>query len=336
MRGGRVSPHHLLPRPPRRALGLHHADRGGAGGSAGSPRQRQPDRGRRRRRHGPALRGLARPLSETRLPVRGRRRAARQGRQELHDGERPRRRDRGLRGARQGGSRCLRARRARAVDALGRARLRPRIRPRGVQRRRGFRLQHGRHGEQGPQHLQRQIRARLPRNGDRHRLRQHRSDHRARVFPQLDRQPHHLPRLVPALPQGGPDGLPRPGVLVGRTLAAGAPHRRGALLEGTAILRGCRPPRPSGAADAIPRDQQLLHGDGLREGRRDRAHAEDADRRDGFPPRHGPLFRALRRNGRDGRGFPGRLRRCDGARPVALRPLVCAIGNAAGLGEGRV
>ena len=44
------------------------------------------------------------------------------------------------------------------------------------------------------------------------------------------------------------------------------------------------------------------------------------------------LFRALRRNGRDGRGFPGRLRRRDGARPVALRPLVCAIGNAAGLG----
>ncbi len=34
------------------------------------------------------------------------------------------------------------------------------------------------------------------------RLRQHRGDHRARVFPQLDRQPHHLPRLVPALPEG--------------------------------------------------------------------------------------------------------------------------------------
>ena len=40
-----------------------------------------------------------------------------------------------------------------------------------------------------------------------------RGDHRARVFPQLDRQPHHLPRLVPALPEGGPDGLPRPGIL---------------------------------------------------------------------------------------------------------------------------
>jgi aminopeptidase N len=40
----------------------------------------------------------------------------------------------------------------------------------------------------------------------------HRSHHRARIFPQLDRQPHHLPRLVPALPEGRPDGFPRPGV----------------------------------------------------------------------------------------------------------------------------
>jgi aminopeptidase N len=51
------------------------------------------------------------------------------------------------------------------------------------------------------------------RDGDRCRLRGHRGDHRARIFPQLDRQPHHLPRLVPALPQGRADGLPRPGIL---------------------------------------------------------------------------------------------------------------------------
>ena len=60
------------------------------------------------------------------------------------------------------------------------------------------------------------------------------------------------------------------------------------------------PVRPS----AISRDQQLLHGDRLREGRRDRPHAQDDRRRRGFPARHGPLFRALRRHGRDGRGFP--------------------------------
>ena len=37
---------------------------------------------------------------------------------------------------------------------------------------------------------------------DRHRLSGHRDGHRARVFPQLDRQPRHLPRLVPAVAEG--------------------------------------------------------------------------------------------------------------------------------------
>ncbi len=32
------------------------------------------------------------------------------------------------------------------------------------------------------------------------------------------------------------------------------------------VRRGCRPPRPSGAAERLSRDQQLLHGDRLREG----------------------------------------------------------------------
>ncbi len=31
---------------------------------------------------------------------------------------------------------------------------------------------------------------------------------RPRVLPQLDRRPDHLPRLVPAVPEGRPDGLP--------------------------------------------------------------------------------------------------------------------------------
>ena len=73
--------------------------------------------------------------------------------------------------ARQGGPRRLCARCAGALDALGRARLRPRIRSRRVQHRRRVRLQHGRDGEQGPQHLQRQIRAGLARDRDRRRLR---------------------------------------------------------------------------------------------------------------------------------------------------------------------
>ena len=54
-----------------------------------------------------------------------------------------------------------------------------------------------------------------PGHGHRHRLLQHRVGGRPRVFPQLDRQPRDLPRLVPAQPQGRPDGVPRPGVLAG-------------------------------------------------------------------------------------------------------------------------
>ena len=101
---------------------------------------------------------------------------------------------------------------AQALDALGRGSVRPRIRSRHLHDRRGVRLQHGRDGEQGPERLQRQAGAGEPGQRDRCRLCQHRGGHRARVFPQLDRQPHHLPRLVPALPQGRADGLPRSGV----------------------------------------------------------------------------------------------------------------------------
>ena len=52
-----------------------------------------------------------------------------------------------------------------------------------------------------------------PETRDRRRLPGHRDRRRARVFPQLDRQPRHLPRLVPALAEGRPDGVPRPGIL---------------------------------------------------------------------------------------------------------------------------
>ena len=61
--------------------------------------------------------------------------------------------------ARQGRPLRLRDGFAQALDALGRGGVRPRIRPRHLHDRRGVRLQHGRDGEQGPQRLQRQIRA---------------------------------------------------------------------------------------------------------------------------------------------------------------------------------
>ena len=51
------------------------------------------------------------------------------------------------------------------------------------------------------------------------------SRHRARVFPQLDRQPRHLPRLVPAVAEGRADGLPRPGILRRPGQPRGEAHR---------------------------------------------------------------------------------------------------------------
>jgi aminopeptidase N len=56
------------------------------------------------------------------------------------------------------------------------------------------------------------------------RFRRHRERHRARVFPQLDRQPHHLPRLVPVESEGRLHRLSRSGVLVRCRLARRQAH----------------------------------------------------------------------------------------------------------------
>ena len=72
------------------------------------------------------------------------------------------------------------------------------------------------------------------RHGHRRRLRQRRADHRPRIFPQLDRRPGHLPRLVPADLEGGPHGLPRPAVH-GR-------HALGRRSSGSATSRPARRP----------------------------------------------------------------------------------------------
>ena len=123
-------------------------------------------------------------------------------------------------------------------------------------------------------------------------FRRHRAGDRARVLPQLDRQPHHLPRLVPALPQGRPDRLPRPGVLRRPALGHGRAHPRRAQPEGGAVPGGRGPAGPSRAPRPLHRDQQLLHGDRLQQGRRAGAHAPDAAGARGLPQGHGPLLRA--------------------------------------------
>ncbi len=270
-----VPAHHLFPGSPRRAGDLLGAHRGGPRAGAGAARQRQPDRaGHARRRQAP-LCGVARPAPQALVPVRAGRRQSRIDGVGLHHHVGEEGGPAHLCRARQGGPLRLGDGFAQALHALGRGALRARVRPRCVQHRRRVRLQHGSDGEQGAQHLQRRPGARLARDGDRQHLHRHRARHCARVLPQLDGKPHHLPRLVPALPQGGPDRLPRPGVRGGRAFAGRAAHQRGARAQGQAVPGGRRPARPSGAPGQLHRDQQLLHGHRLPEGRRGRAHAPD-------------------------------------------------------------
>ena len=272
MRGRRLPPHHLFPRPAGRDGGLHHADRGRQSRGAGAARQRQPApvaatcRAAGTSRSG-TIRGRSPPICSPWS-------AASSATSRTASSPCPGARSRFASMSSPARRTALRLRHgfAQARHALGRGGVRPRIRSRRVHDRRRVRLQHGRDGEQGPQRLQRQVRAGLARDRDRQRLRQHRGDHRARVFPQLDRQPHHLPRLVPALPEGRADGLPRPGVHLRPALARGHADRRRARPARAPVRRGCGPARPSGAARALSRDQQLLHHDGLREGRRGGAH----------------------------------------------------------------
>ena len=152
---------------------------------------------------------------------------------------------------------------AEEIDALGRGGVRPRIRPRRVQHRRRQRLQHGRDGEQGAQRLQHALCAGEAGNRDRYRLSEYRGRHRPRVFPQLDRQPGDLPRLVPAIAERRADRVPRSAVLGRSGQPGGVPHRQHTHAARGAISRGCRPACSPGAARHLSADRQFLHRDGL-------------------------------------------------------------------------
>ena len=73
---------------------------------------------------------------------------------------------------------------------------------------------------------------------------------------------------------------------------------------------------------ALSRDQQFLHGDRVREGRRGRAHDQGAARAREFPQGYGPLFHPPRRRGGDHRAVRAMLRRCLGRGPHAIHALV--------------
>ena len=157
MRGGGLPPHHLFPRPPRRAGALHGDAARRPRALSGAAVERQPAS-----RAG-ALDGRPplRDAGTTRFPSRPT--CSRWSRATSPRSRTRSRRDRAAR------SRCAiystprnlprcRARDgvAQARDALGRGALRPRVRPRPLHDRLRRRLQHGRDGEQGPQHLQQQ------------------------------------------------------------------------------------------------------------------------------------------------------------------------------------
>ena len=100
------------------------------------------------------------------------------------------------------------------------------------------------------------------------------------------------------------------------------------------VRRGRRPPRPSGAARGLSRDQQFLHLDHLREGRRGRADDQDAARPGEIPRRHGPLFQAPRRPRCDRRRVRRLLRRRFGPRLRPVHALVQPGRHAGGRGAG--
>ncbi len=167
VRSRRVSPHHLLPRPAGRDGGVHGDAARRQEQVPGAAVQRQPGR-RRHAGQRPPLRQMARPVSEAELPVRARRRQALgappadqdtlgQGpsARDLHPPRRHRQ-DRACDGV------------AGRLDRLGRAPLRPAARSGALHDRCRRRLQHGRDGEQGPEHLQHAVRAGQPRHRHRH------------------------------------------------------------------------------------------------------------------------------------------------------------------------
>ena len=101
MRGRRLPPHHLFPRPPGHSFGLHGAHRGRRKRSAAAALQRQSGRSRRSCRR-PALCRLARSVPEALLSLRAGRRRPRRGQGRVRHRVRPQGRTRHLCRARQG------------------------------------------------------------------------------------------------------------------------------------------------------------------------------------------------------------------------------------------
>ena len=153
--------------------------------------------------------------------------------------------------------------------------------------------------------------------------REHRPRRRPRVFPQLDRQPRHLPRLVPALAQGRPDRLPRPGVRRRRALA----RRRRA----SATCAACAPrqfPEDAGPMAHPIRPASYVEINNFytatvyEKGAEVVRMIQTLIGRDAFRKGMDLYFRAPRRPGRHLRGFRRRHGRRLGLRPHPVHALV--------------
>ncbi len=150
------------------------------------------------------------------------------------------------------------------------------------------------HGEQGPQHLQRQVRAGRPEtatDGD-----------YAAIEAIIAHEYFHNWSGNRVTCRDWFQLCLKEGLTVFRDQEFSSDMRSGRCIAsprcarcGRVSSRGCRAAAASGAARGLCRDQQLLHGDRLRQGRRDRPDAADPDRSRGLPGRHGPLLRRQRR-----------------------------------------
>ena len=274
VRGRRLPPHHLFPRPPRRDGGLHHAHRGRA-----KPRRRccSPTAIWSTAGDLPGTAAISRSgtIRFPSRPICSRWSAASSAASRTRSAPCPGR-DVALRiYVEPGKEEPLRLRHgfAQARHALGRGGVRPRIRSRHLHDRRGVRLQHGRDGEQGPQRLQRQIRAGLPETATD-------ADYR-RIEAIIAHEYFHNWTGNRITCRDWFQLCLKEGLTVFRDQEFTADQRsraveriaRRARPARAPVRRGCGPARPPGAAGALSRDQQLLHGDRLREGRRGRAHA---------------------------------------------------------------
>jgi aminopeptidase N len=202
------------------------------------------------------------------------------------------------------------------------------LRPRRVQRRRDADFNMGRDGEQGPQHLQRQVHLADAETAT--------DDDFATIEGVIAHEYFHNWTGNRITCRDWFQLSLKEGLTVFRDQEFSARHAlAGAQAHrGRAHLRACSSPRTPArsrirAPDSYLEINNFYTGHGVREGRRSRAHAATVLGPEGFRTRHRPVLPAPRRPGRDDRGLPRGARRRDGHRPVAVRALVRAGRHAA-------